>query len=173
VFVTAHDQFAVDAFAVNAVDYLLKPFDADRFRTALKRAVEAVANRRRGGSDGTFAEENAEKKTDRFAVKCDGRVVFVKPAEVVRLEAADNYVVLHLAGGERLTLRETLSALEEKLGFRDFVRINRSAVVRIDEIKELEPTFHGDYVVILRDGTRLPLSRSLRGKIDKLISPDG
>lgn len=177
VFVTAHDQFAVEAFAVNAVDYLLKPFDADRFRTALKRAVEFVANRRREDSTprsgSVVSEAGSEKQSDRLAVKSDGRVVFVKSAEIVRLEAADNYVVIHIRGGERLTLRETLSALEGKLGSKDFVRINRSAIVRIDEIKELEPTFHGDYTVVLRDGTRLPLSRSLRGKIDKLVSPEG
>jgi two-component system LytT family response regulator len=178
VFVTAHDQFAVDAFAVNAVDYLLKPFDADRFRTALKRAIETVANRRRDGSGasaegGTSRPAESERQPERLAVKSEGRVVFVKPVEIVWLEAADNYVVIHLADRERLTLRETLSSLEERLPTADFVRVNRSAIVRIDEIKELEPTFHGDYTVVMRNGTRLPLSRSLRGKIDKFISPEG
>lgn len=178
IFVTAHDQFAVDAFAIHAVDYLLKPFEADRFRTALKRALDSVARERQedlgARLESLLSEVTvAEKQPDRLAVKCDGRVVLVKPADLIRLEAADNYVVIHLRGGERLTVRDTLSALEAKLADRDFLRVNRSAVVRIDEISEFEPTFHGDYTVILRDGTRLALSRSLRGKIDRILGGEG
>jgi two-component system LytT family response regulator len=175
IFVTAHDRFAVDAFGVHATDYLLKPFDQERFKNALQRAAEHVRIRRDGDLNaklGTLLADAAPaaKKTGRLAFKSDGRVVFLKPEEIIWVEAADNYVVLHVVNAPRLMLRETMSALEERLG-TDFARVNRSAIVRLDEVKELHPTFHGDYTVVLRDGTRLPLSRSQRGQLDKFISP--
>lgn len=171
VFVTAHDRFAVDAFAVQAVDYLLKPFDRDRFKVALGRAADFVRARRSGA---TLAVETVEstppngtpRRLERFAVKADGKVIFVRPEDITWIEAADNYVVLHLSD-RRLMLRETLSSLETRLGTAGFARINRSAIVRVDQVKELQPTFHGDYVVVLRDGTQLPLSRSLRGQLER------
>lgn len=169
VFVTAHDRFAVEAFAVNAVDYLLKPFDQERFNAALNRAAAHIEAQRAGDLgtrlESMLADATAPaRKPERLTVKADGRVVFVRPAEIIWVEAADNYVVMHLADGERLMLRETLSALEERLGTTSFARVNRSAVVHLDQVKELQPTFHGDYVVVLRNGTKLPLSRSLRGR---------
>lgn len=175
IFVTAHDRFAVDAFGVHATDYLLKPFDQERFRQALARATEQIRTRRAGDLntklETLLAESGpAPKKPTRLAFKSDGRVVFLKPEEIVRVEAADNYVLLHLVDAPRLMLRETMSALEERLG-SDFVRVNRSAIVRLEQVKELQPTFHGDYTVVLRDGTRLPLSRSQRGQLDKFLSP--
>jgi two-component system, LytTR family, response regulator len=173
VFVTAHDKFAVDAFAVQAVDYLLKPFDRERFKTAFKRAQEHLRAKRTGELDEKLERLLAGAHTtarapDRLAVKADGRVVLVKPEDVVWIEAADNYVILHLRE-DRLMLRETLSALEERLGTTHFARVNRSAIVHLDQIKELQPTFHGDYVVVLRNGTKLPLSRSLRGQLGNLV----
>jgi len=102
-------------------------------------------------------------------VKADGRLVFLKAEEIVWVEAADNYAVLHLATG-RLMLRETMAALEARLGAVSFARVNRSAIVHLDQIKELQPALHGDYTVLLRDGTKLPLSRNLRGKLDKFAS---
>lgn len=175
VFVTAHENFAVDAFGVHATDYLLKPFDQERFRTALKRASDHVLHRRTGDLgarlETLLADATpASKKPGRLAFKTDGRVVFLKPAEIVWVEAADNYVVLHLADATRLMLRETLSALEERLGSVEFARVSRSAIVRLDQVKELQPTFHGDYTVVLRDGTRVPLSRSYRGQLEKFTS---
>lgn len=168
-FVTAHERFAVDAFAVQAVDYLLKPFDRQRFRVALQRAVEFVRTRRATVATAAVPNETAEpaaKRAERIAVKVDGKVVFVHPEEIRWIEAADNYVMLHL-GDRRLMLRETLSSLESRLGTVGFARVNRSAIVRVDQVKELHPTFHGDYVVVLRDGTQLPLSRSLRGQLER------
>lgn len=173
VFVTAHDRFAVDAFGVDATDYLLKPFDKERLLTALKRAAEHIQARRsedlsvRLQSILTDGSNPAAKKNARLAFKTEGRVVFVRPEEIVWVEAADNYVLLHLTEGPRLMLRDTLSSIEEKLGGTDFARVNRSAVVRLDQVKELQPTFHGDYAVVLRNGTRLPLSRSQRGQIER------
>ena len=102
-------------------------------------------------------------------MKADGRLVFLKPEEIVWVEAADNYVVLHLTTG-RLMLRETMSALEARLGTASFARVNRSAIVHLDQIKELQPALHGDYTVVLRDGTKLPLSRSLRGQLEKFAA---
>jgi two-component system LytT family response regulator len=171
IFVTAHERFALDAFEVQAVDYLLKPFDRERFQTALRRA-EAHLRARRAGQledklDSLLADATGPgKKSERLTVKADGRLIILKPDEIVWVEAADNYIILHLTEG-RLMLRETLTALEERLGSASFARVSRSALVHLDQIKELQPTFHGDYVIILRDGTKVPLSRSLRGQFAK------
>ena len=177
IFVTAHDKFAVEAFTVQAVDYLLKPFDLERLQTAIQRAIEHLRVRR-AGELGARLESllagvpAAERKTERLTVKTDGRVVFLRTEEIVWVEAADNYVVIHQASGERVMVRETLSALEERLGTSAFTRVNRSAIVNLDQVKELTPTFHGDYMVLLRDGTKVPLSRSLRGKLGTFIVDD-
>ena len=178
-FVTAHDRFAVEAFAVQAVDYLLKPFDRERFRTAVKRADEFIKKRdlsidaaetsvssAAGNPRAAQSPAPSKKGVERLAVKVDGRVVFVSASEIRWVEAADNYVILHLED-RRLMIRDTLSSIEEQLGDPQFTRVNRSAIVRVDQVRELHPTFHGDYVVILRDGTKLPLSRSLRGQVER------
>ena len=176
VFVTAHERFALDAFDVQAVDYLLKPFDRERLQTALRRAEERIRARRSGPAEAQPegrpealpAEAGPGKPLERLTVKVDGRLVVVKPDEIVWVEAADNYIIVHLTEG-RLMLRGTLSALEERLSSPSFARVNRSALVQVDQIKELQPTVHGDYVVILRDGTKVPLSRSLRGQFAKFL----
>jgi two-component system LytT family response regulator len=165
VFATAHERFAVDAFEVEAVDYLLKPFDRERCRQALRRVRDA---RQRTREPQAAVPAAPAAKSDRIAVKADGRLVFLQPDEIVRVEAADNYVMLHLTNG-RLMLRETMTAIETRLGTGSFARINRSAIVHLDQIREIQPAQHGDYTVVLRDGTRLPLSRSLRGQLDKFM----
>ncbi len=175
VFATAHDRFAVDAFGVHAVDYLLKPFDRERLKTALARAAEHIRQRRDGDLsarlESLLSDSAPVKKPSRLAFKSEGRVVFLKPDEIVWVEAADNYVLLHLTDTTRLIVRETLTAIEERLSSSDFARVNRSALVRLDCVRELQPTFHGDYTVILRDGaTRLPLSRTQRGQFAKFIA---
>jgi len=164
IFATAHEKFALDAFDVAAVDYLLKPFDRERFQQALRRAQDHL-QRSRGVEIQPAAPANPPRP-DRITVKADGRLVFLAPAEIVRVEAADNYVMLHLTTG-RLMLRETMAAIETRLGNQQFARINRSAIVQLDQIREIQPAQHGDYSVVLRDGTVLPLSRSLRGQLDK------
>jgi two-component system LytT family response regulator len=173
VFVTAYEKYALNAFNVQAVDYLLKPFDRERLQQALQRVHEQLRARRSGALEQKLESLLGEaaatpRRADRLALKVDGRVVFLKPDEIRWIEAADNYVMLHLTNGQ-IMVRETMSALEEKLGTDNFARISRSAIVHLDQIKELQPTFHGDYVVVLRDGTKLPLSRSLRGRLDKLV----
>ncbi len=175
VFVTAHDKFAVDAFGVRAVDYVLKPFDRERLETALERAAEYVASRRAGALgariEGLLAGAGAPQppRPERLAVKADGRYVFLKLDEIVWVEAADNYVVIHTSAGERLMPRDTLTSIEERLGPQKFTRANRSAVVRIDQVRELQPSPQGDYTILLRDGTRIPLSRTLRGRFEKFL----
>jgi len=171
IFATAHEKFALDAFEVQAVDYLLKPFDRERFQTALHRAEEQLRTRRAGDLGQKLETlltdaSTVVKKNERLTFKADGRLVFLKPEDIVWVEAADNYALLHLVDG-RLMLRETMAALEARLGTTSFARVNRSAIVHLDQIKELQPTFHGDYVVLLRDGTKLPLSRNLRGQLGR------
>lgn len=174
VFVTAHDKFAVDAFGVRAVDYVLKPFDRERLETALGRAAEYV-NARKAGDIGAKLEgmlagaNTAQAKPERLAVKADGRFVFLRFDEIVWIEAADNYVVIHTTSGERLMPRDTLTSIEERLGTQFFTRVNRSALVRTDQVKELHPNEQGDYTILLRNGTRIPLSRALKGRFERFL----
>lgn len=175
VFVTAHDRFAVDAFRIEAVDYLLKPFDRERIRAALQLVIE---RRRVLRADDLHARVEklledstaVPRKPERFAVRSKGRIVFVAPGDIVRVESADNCVFLHLRNHERVMLRESLSAIEKRLGTDEFARVNRSTLVPLAQIKELRGTIYGDYTVILRDGTRVPLSRSLRGRFEKFTT---
>jgi two-component system LytT family response regulator len=176
VFVTAHDKFAVDAFGVRAVDYVLKPFDRERLETAVERAAEFVSARRAGDLgariEGALAAGTGAAgppRPERLAVKADGRFVFLKHEEIVWVEAADNYIVIHTSTGERLMPRDTLTAIEARLGPQHFTRVNRSALVRIDQVKELQPSAQGDYSILLRNGTRIPLSRALRGRFEKFL----
>ncbi len=174
IFATAHEKFAVDAFDVQAIDYLLKPFDRERLQTALRRAHDFIRMRRQSDAapkpvDVPAIPPSPVQKNERLTVKADGRLVFLKPDEIVWVEAADNYVVLHLTTG-RLMLRETMAAIEARLGTVSFVRINRSAIVHYDQIREIQPALHGDYTVVLRDGTEIPLSRSLRGQLSRFVT---
>lgn len=165
VFATAHESFALDAFEVQAVDYLLKPFDRERFQIALERAREWRQIHAQGGT----VRGGGEPLAERLSFKVDGRLVLLTPSEIDWVEAADNYVVLHTTGGPRHMVRETMAAMERRLGKERYLRANRSALVRIDEIKEVRPSAHGDYTLVLRKGAELPLSRSLRGKLDTLF----
>ncbi len=174
VFVTAFDQFAVKAFEVHAADYLLKPYDRDRFRTALGRALERARQRQAGGVQEQLAALLAdlrpgerEKPLDRLAIKGEGRVTLVKTDDIDWIEASDNYVIIHV-GNDRHMLRETMTALEGRLAPRKFIRISRSVIVNADRIKELQPMFHGEYVVVLRNGAKLTLSRNYRDKLPEL-----
>jgi two-component system LytT family response regulator len=175
IFVTAHDQFALKAFDVHAVDYLLKPLDKGRLKTALRRAVDTLRQHQTGDLNAKLTALLADVRPagkspplERIAVKSSGRVIFVKVEEIDWVEAADNYVSLHVGGEEHLH-RETMSSLEGQLPPGKFMRISRSTIVNVDRIKELQPLFHGEYAVILRNGTRLTLSRSYRDKLDHLM----
>ena len=172
IFATAFDRFAVKAFEVHAVDYLLKPFDGDRLNEALRRARERQKRESAAGVDSQIAALLAWLKPraespGRLLIKADGKVVVVAIAEIDWIESADNYVVLHV-GRENHIQRETLSAMEAKLPSDRFIRISRSVLVNISRIRELQPLFHGEYAVILGDGTRLTLTRTYRDSLDRL-----
>ena len=172
VFVTAHDQFALRAFEVHAVDYLLKPFDRERFQTALRHALEQVKNREGNAlaqrlSDLLTDLKAAPKPSERFAIKSGGRVLFINLSDIDWLEAAHNYVELHV-GKQSHLLRQTLESIEARLASGSFVRISRSVIVNTERIKELQPLFHGEYSVLLHNGTQLTLSRRYRDKLPQL-----
>jgi two-component system LytT family response regulator len=172
VFVTAYDQFALKAFAVHAVDYLLKPFDRERFQAALRHAVEQVnklgdKSLRERQSAALTELKPAPKLSERLPIKSGGRVIFVRVDEIDWVEAAHNYIVLHVNKDTHL-LRETMNAFEARLSPEKFVRISRSTIVNIDRIKELQPMFYGEYTVTLHNGTRLTLSRRYRDKLQQL-----
>jgi len=169
IFVTAYDQYAVRAFEVHALDYLLKPFDKGRFREALDRAFLAVDPRR-----GETAFEDGlrqlvaslEKKSpypEWFVVRTADRATPVKTESIDWVEAADNYVVLHVGDGE-LIMRETMDRIETLLDPRKFIRVHRSRIVAARAVKEIQPWFHGDVLLVLKDGSKVPLSRTHRAK---------
>ncbi len=167
VFVTAHDRFALRAFEVHAVDYLLKPFDRERFQKALRRAIEHVGNRDAGAIRRRQSALLADFQSSKLAVKSGSRVVWVNLDEIDWIGSADNYAELHVGDKSHL-LRETLAALESRLAPQNFVRISRSAIVNTQRIKELRRLFYGGYEVVLAGGARLTLSRSHRDKLQQL-----
>lgn len=174
VFVTAFDQYAIKAFEVHAVDYLLKPYDRERFRDALDRARTELERQEVGAMKEqlqTLLADLDKRRSDyreRLVVKTSGRVIFLKVEDIDWVDAAGNYVRLHVQGEQHL-LRETMSRLEKRLDPKRFLRIHRSTIVNIERIKELQQQFHGDYVVILKEGQRLTLSRSYRDRIQDLL----
>jgi two-component system LytT family response regulator len=173
IFVTAYDQYAVRAFEVHAFDYLLKPFDRERFENSLQRAKAQTSRQKNGDYDqrilALLEELKAESKyLERLVIKAEGRVFFLDTDDIYWIEAEGNYVRVH-NGKKSYLLRETVSSLESQLDPKKFVRIHRSAVVRIDRIQELQPWFHGEYRVILQNGTQLTLSRNYRENLQKAL----
>lgn len=174
VFVTAYDQHALRAFEVQALDYLLKPFDRDRFQGALKRVRRQMENSDSGDLGRRLLalvrdlKNDRPTKAERLVVKSGGRLFFLRAEEIDWIEAAGNYVRLHV-GAEAHLLRETMTSIEGRLHPETFFRIHRSHIVNIERIKELQPWFNGEYVVILRNGTRLTLSRGYREKLQERL----
>ncbi len=179
IFVTAHDQYAIRAFEVSALDYLLKPIDDERFDIALGRVRESLA--RRHDSDiarrlaavvGEMAmggnHKSATPRSERMVVRSGGRVLFVKTSEVDWIEAAGDYVTLHV-GKKSLLMRETITEMERKLGSNGFARIHRSTIVNAERITEMRALDNGEYRVLLRDATELKLSRNYRQALGRLI----
>jgi len=165
VFVTAFDQYALRAFECHALDYLLKPFSAQRFKSALSHARQQLAQRQATTLGRQLLEILPEMRPrepvrDRLVVRSSGRVYFVRITDIDWCEAAGNYVSLHVGSQSHLT-RETMSRLESQLDQR-FVRIHRSTIVNVDRVQELRSSFNGEHVLLLRDGTRLTLSRGYR-----------
>jgi two-component system LytT family response regulator len=173
VFTTAYDKYAIQAFEFHALDYLLKPFSRERFRRAVRHAREQLEiSRQSGNIDERLVSllENlkAKKYLERIVVKNSGRVFFIKTEEIDWIEAAGNYLKLHV-GRDAHLIRETMQSIEAKLDPEKFFRIHRSTLVQIDRIKELHPLFGGDYAVILRNGTELNLSRNYRERLPELF----
>jgi two-component system LytT family response regulator len=173
VFVSAHDQYAVKAFEAHALDYILKPFNEARVDRALHRVRSQLA--RAPGARAMdhrlvslLEELRDRRRSDRLVVKTGGRVVFLRTEDIDWVEASGNYVRLHV-GNEAHLLRESMKNMERRLDPSTFVRIHRSAIVNVDRIRELEPWFHGEYIVILRDGTRLTSSRVFSDRLNALI----
>ena len=173
VFVTAFDKYALRAFDVHALDYLLKPFDRERFGQALGRARQQLERRSSGDLERRLLElvqdlKGTSPRLERFVIKAGGRVFFVRSDEIDWIEAAGNYVKLHV-GADAHLFRETMNALEAQLNPDTFYRIHRSHIVNIERVKELQPWFNGEYVVFLKNGTRLTLSRGYREKLQERI----
>jgi two-component system, LytTR family, response regulator len=172
VFVTAHDEYAVRAFEVHAIDYLLKPFDDARLLTALARAKERLA--RHGAAAGqpllALLDERASGSghVERFLVRARGKVVVVRAEDIDWIEAADYYATLHV-GGESHLIRETMTDLEGSLDARRFVRVHRRAIVNIDRVREVHPLFRGDCTLVLADGTQVRLSRTRRSEFERMF----
>ncbi len=173
IFVTAYDQYAVRAFEVHALDYLLKPFDRERFEAAWQRAKAQIRRERNANLDQrilALLEElkAAPKYLERLVIKTGGRVFFLETDDIYWVEAEGNYVRVH-NGQKSYLLRETIRGLEAQLDPKKFLRIHRSAIVKIDRIQELQPWFHGEYRVILHNGTQLTLSRNYRENLQEAL----
>jgi two-component system, LytTR family, response regulator len=173
IFVTAYDRYALRAFDVHALDYLLKPFDRERFRQAIARVRQQLERRSSGDLEQRLIAlvqdlKPAQPRVDRFVVKSGGRVFFVRNDEIDWIEAAGNYVKLHVGSDSHL-FRETMNAVEARLDPDLFFRIHRSHIVNIERIRELQPWFNGEYVVFLKNGTRLTLSRGYREKLQDRV----
>jgi two-component system LytT family response regulator len=173
IFVTAYDQYAVRAFEVNALDFLLKPFDRKRFKVAWQKAKARIQRERNELLDQRILSLLKGLKAEpvyleRLVLKTNGRIFFLDTDEVDWIEAEGNYVSIH-SGEKSYLLRDTISGLELQLDPKKFLRIHRSAIVRIEKIQELQPLFHGDYRVTMRNGTQLTLSRNYRDKLQEAL----
>jgi two-component system LytT family response regulator len=179
IFVTAFDRFAVRAFEIHALDYLLKPVNEERFNASLARARVAVAGAHDESTIRRFWQMVAELRassgqdllpsmTDRIPVKTHGRVMIVNVAEIDWVGADGDYVSVH-AGAKSWLLRETIAAAEARLALSGFVRIHRSTLVNICRVRELLPLSKGEFTVVLRDGTELKLSRNYRFALERLL----
>ena len=177
VFVTAYDQHAVRAFEVHALDYLLKPFEYDRLRQAVQRARAQFSQRDGAAQQARLLAllqdlPRPSQTWDRVAVREDRCVTFLRPEDIDWIEAEGNYLRLR-AGKKSYLLRETMNAAEARLAPKKFLRVSRSVLVNLERVKEWQPLFHGDSVVILEDGTRLTVSRVYRESLDRLVARPG
>ena len=176
IFVTAYDQYALKAFEVSALDYLLKPFDDARFHKALAQARRQIDQQEASEIGrklltllGTHeVKVDAPRYPTRLMVKTAGRVIFIRTEEIDWIEAYDNYLRLHV-GGKAYLLRQTMNELEAVLNPEQFTRIHRSSMVNLDRIKELHTHFNGEHLVMLHDGTELKLSRSRRDWLEQWL----
>ncbi|WP_306599491.1 LytTR family DNA-binding domain-containing protein [Geothrix sp. 21YS21S-2] len=168
-FVTAYDQFALKAFEVHALDYLLKPFDPERFAAALARVRTWIQGSPRPSLEPMLKQVQADRPPpERLLIKEGTRYAFVRPAAIQWVEAEDNYVRLHVEGTSHL-VRQTMSGMLDKLSPSRFRRIHRSAIVNLDFIRHLEPWTGGDYLVTMKDGSQLTMSRTYRNQLGEWL----
>ncbi len=170
IFVTAYSEYAVDAFDVEAVDYILKPFDDERFAKALARA-KALLERERMPADGTSLDSAGADSArvvprirDRLLVTENGRVLFVPIGEIEMVQAAGKHVKIFVQS-RCYVIRRPLREIEQRLDGNRFVRIHRSTIINVDQVVELHPLFHGDYEIVLKRGTRVTMSRRFRSRM--------
>ena len=178
IFVTAYDEYAVQAFEVHALDYLLKPVERERFAAALVRAkarlADPAASRSDGGPDKQQLQALLEhlgrrqRRDLRLAIKVDGRLLLLRTSDIDYIEAVDNHAKIHV-GADTHLVRDTLTRLEQRLPAARFLRIHRSTIVNTERVRELQPWFQGDFVVILHDGSRHTSGRSYRQKLQAFI----
>ncbi len=175
IFVTAYDQYALKAFQAQALDYLVKPFDDERFAQSLQRVrtyLNGSATDRIRERLSKFVEalSSQGKYLGRVAVKSADRVLFLKTEEIDWIEAAGNYVNLHV-GKESYLLRGRMSELEKRFDPAQFFRIHRSTIVNLDRVKELQPLFKGEGIVVLKDGKKLSASRNCVQRLQECLGP--
>lgn len=172
IFVTAFDRYAIRAFDSNAVDYLLKPFSADRLSRALARARDRWLGRQdKDAAQRLFSLLGSRLQSDyvqRLTVASGGRILFVAVSDIDWIEAEGNYARIHVAR-KTYDVRETLQALMEKLDPRDFVRIHRSTIVNLQRVREVQPWFQGSHIVVLHSGEELRMSRYQRAAVQRLL----
>jgi two-component system LytT family response regulator len=173
IFVTAFDEYAIRAFEVNVMDYLLKPINAARFEKAVLRAIERLAQPDAHGADRKLLDfverlRAQQQYTSRFVVRSGARLSFVRASDVDWIDVADNYVRLHVAGREYF-VRDTLKSVEMRLNPEAFIRVHRSIIINFDRVETIEPYSHGEYLVTLKDGTKLTTSRSYSGRLRRLL----
>jgi two-component system LytT family response regulator len=167
ILVTAHREFALRAFEARVFDYLLKPFHRERFASVLARAREQI-ERHRAAALVARLHEPRPSYPDRLAVKGELRIQLVPTADIDYIEADGNYATVH-AGAATHLVRETMNALEAELDPRQFLRVHRSLIVRLDRVVEVQPLFAGEYVLVLRDGTKLVTGRTYRDKVRQAL----
>jgi two-component system LytT family response regulator len=174
IFVTAYDEYAVKAFEVQALDYLLKPFDRKRFNLSLERAVKAISNSDEEDLNAkinsllSYVNESEEKYPKRFIIKQSGKISFVPVDEIDYLEATGNYIKLVTTNSSYL-MRETMNNIEKKLEPQSFIRVHRSFIVKVEKIKELKPYFNGEFIIVLKNGKELKSSKTYRKTINSFL----
>jgi two-component system LytT family response regulator len=166
VFVTANDKWAVRAFEFHALDYLLKPFTADRLKGAVQRARDRLASNSNVGSN--IVTSGGERYATRMVFKSRGRILFLSVDDIRWIEAEENYVRLHTLDQSHL-LRETIGRLESRLDPQSFLRVHRSSIVNLHYVREVKNEADGDASVLLMNGEKIPMSRSYRSRIQNLM----
>ena len=178
VFVTAYDKFALRAFEVHALDYLLKPVNEERFDAAVARVREAMSHATDNAIVQRVRQVAADLKVaippskgsavDRLPIKVNGRIMVIRVADIDWIEADGDYVSVHV-GNKTWLMRDTIAAVELRLALSGFVRIHRSTLVNAERVKELQPQDKGEYTVVLNDGTELKLTRHYRTSVERLV----